>query len=53
MPNIKMTVGEWSETAQKLHRYARDMAKIGRGLAKWYKVTEDDDRARLFFRMVS
>lgn len=53
MPDIKMTVEQWSETAEKLQRYASDMAKIGRALSRWYEATEDDDKVRLFFRMVS
>ena len=53
MPDIPMTPQERQETAEKLQRFAIDMSKIGRGLAKWYYITEDDDRARCFFRTVS
>jgi hypothetical protein len=53
MPDVQMTPQELTETAQKLQRMVGDMSKIGRGLSKWYSLTQDDHRARLFFRTVS
>lgn len=53
MPDIPMNPQELHETAQRLQRMVGDMSKIGRGLSKWYSLTQDDHRARLFFRTVS
>lgn len=53
MPDIPMSSQELQETAQRLQRMVGDMSKIGKGLSKWYSLTQDDNRARLFFRMVS
>ncbi|KAF9784159.1 hypothetical protein IL306_008312 [Fusarium sp. DS 682] len=53
IPDIPMTPQEHSETATKLQRIAVDMNKIGRGLNRWYIITRDDARARIFFRMAS
>jgi hypothetical protein len=53
MPEISMSPQEHGETASKLQRIVVDMSKIGRGLSKWYGLTHDDKRAKLFFRTVS
>jgi hypothetical protein len=53
MPDIPMTPQELHDTSQRLQRMVGDMSKIGRGLSKWYSLTQDDHRARLFFRTVS
>lgn len=53
MPDISMTPQELHDTSQRLQRMVGDMSKIGRGLSKWYSLTQDDHRARLFFRTVS
>jgi hypothetical protein len=53
MPEIPMSPQEHGETASKLQRIVVDMSKIGRGLSKWYGLTHDDKRAKLFFRTVS
>ncbi|KAH7252415.1 hypothetical protein BKA59DRAFT_160333 [Fusarium tricinctum] len=50
MPEIPMSPQEHGETASKLQRIVVDMSKIGRGLSKWYGLTHDDKRAKLFFR---
>jgi hypothetical protein len=52
-PDIPMGPEEYAETAVKLKRIVVDMAKVGRGLSKWYSLTQDDARAKMFFRTVS
>lgn len=53
MNDIPMTQEEHNEMAAKLTKIVVDMTKIGRGLTKWYNITRDDTRAKMFFRMVS
>lgn len=50
MADIQMSPEEYAETAGKLKRIVSDMSKVGRGLSKWYAITQDDARARMFFR---
>ncbi|EHK15591.1 uncharacterized protein TRIVIDRAFT_196418 [Trichoderma virens Gv29-8] len=50
MVDIPMGPEEYAETAQKLKRIVSDMSKVGRGLSKWYAITQDDARAKMFFR---
>ncbi|RFU73556.1 hypothetical protein TARUN_8685, partial [Trichoderma arundinaceum] len=50
MPDIPMGPEEYAETAGKLKRIVSDMSKVGRGLSKWYAITQDDARAKMFFR---
>lgn len=50
---IPMNPQELSDTAAKLQRIVVDMSKIGRGLSKWYSITRDDARAKMFFKTVS
>ncbi|KAJ6446668.1 PHD finger domain-containingprotein [Purpureocillium lavendulum] len=49
-PEIAMSPQERSDTAAKLQRIAGDMTKVSRGLTKWYSITRDDARAKMFFR---
>ncbi|KAK6706997.1 hypothetical protein SNK04_008005 [Fusarium graminearum] len=51
MNDIPMSQEEHDEMAAKLTKIVVDMTKIGRGLTKWYNITRDDTRAKLFFRM--
>jgi hypothetical protein len=51
MNSIPMSQEEHDEMAAKLTKIVVDMTKIGRGLTKWYNLTRDDTRAKLFFRM--
>ena len=44
---------EYAETAQKLKQIVSDMSKVGRELTKWYAFTQDDARAKMFFKTVS
>lgn len=53
MPDIPMSPQEHAGTAERLERIVLDMSKIGRGLSRWYALTQDDTRARLFFKTVS
>ncbi|KAL5089356.1 hypothetical protein Trisim1_005643 [Trichoderma cf. simile WF8] len=49
MVDIPMGPDELTETAQKVQRLVSDMSKVGRGLSKWYSITQDDARAKMFF----
>ncbi|KAH0531317.1 hypothetical protein TsFJ059_000165 [Trichoderma semiorbis] len=49
--DIPMGPEEYAETAQRLKRIVSDMSKIGRALSKWYYITQDDARAKMFFRI--
>ncbi|KAK4060673.1 hypothetical protein Trihar35433_10081 [Trichoderma harzianum] len=49
MEDIPMGPEEHSETAQKIKRFVSDIGKVGRGLSKWYALTQDDARAKMFF----
>lgn len=53
MPEIPMSSQERMDTSVKLQRIALDMNKVSRGLTKWYSITGDDARAKMFFRTVS
>lgn len=44
---------EYTETAAKLTQIARDIVKVSRGLVKWYSLTQDNARAKMYFRTVS
>ncbi|KAJ3511245.1 hypothetical protein NM208_g15449 [Fusarium decemcellulare] len=48
--DIPMSPEEYNDTSAKLTKIVVDMGKIGRGLKKWYTITRDDARARMFFR---
>ncbi|KJK77384.1 hypothetical protein H634G_07123 [Metarhizium anisopliae BRIP 53293] len=50
MPEMSMNPQELGETGVKLQRIAQDMNKVSRGLTKWYSITRDDARAKMFFR---
>ncbi|KAL7893484.1 hypothetical protein HDV64DRAFT_262276 [Trichoderma sp. TUCIM 5745] len=41
---------EYTETAAKLTQIARDIVKVSRGLVKWYSLTQDNARAKMYFR---
>lgn len=53
MVDIPMGPEEYAKTAHKLQQIVSDMSKVGRGLSKWYAITQDDARAKIFFRTVS
>lgn len=50
LADIPMSPQELTDTSNKLQRIVVDMSKIGRGLSKWYSITRDDARAKMFFR---
>jgi hypothetical protein len=50
LQDIPMDASEHAETATKLLRIAQDMAKVSKGLSRWFAITGDDARAKLFFR---
>ena len=50
MSDISMSSQEHNETGAKLQRIAADMSKVSRGLTKWFSITKDDARAKMFFR---
>ncbi|KAM4057118.1 hypothetical protein HRG_003965 [Hirsutella rhossiliensis] len=50
LSEIPMNQQEHNDTAAKLQRISMDMKKVGRGLTKWYSITRDDARAKMFFR---
>ncbi|OPB39620.1 hypothetical protein A0O28_0053260 [Trichoderma guizhouense] len=52
MVDIPMGPDELTETAQKVQRLVSDMSKVGRGLSKWYSITQDDARAKMFFNYI-
>ena len=53
IPDIPMTLEEHEELANRLKETVIDMNNIGRQLSIWHGITKDDERARLFFRVVS
>jgi hypothetical protein len=53
MPEIQMSAEERQDIEAKLPKLVSDMQKVSRGLTRWYWITHDDHRTRLFFRMVS
>lgn len=53
MPDIPMSQQEYNETALKLQRLAADLNKVSRGINKWWQITRDDNRVRMFCKMVS
>jgi hypothetical protein len=53
LPDILMTPEQYREIAQKIQAMVGEMSKISKILGKWYLVTQDDERAVLFFKMVS
>lgn len=53
MPEIQMSAEERQEIEAKLPKLVGDMAKVSKMLVRWYVITHDDQRLRLFFRLVS
>ncbi|KAI0880826.1 uncharacterized protein GGS22DRAFT_80735 [Annulohypoxylon maeteangense] len=48
---IPMTTEQYQDMAQKIQSMVGEMAKISKILGRWYTLTRDDNRARMFFRM--
>ncbi|KAI2642576.1 hypothetical protein GGS21DRAFT_544704 [Xylaria nigripes] len=51
LPDIPMTPEQYRETAQKVQAITCEMDKIRKILVRWYTLTHDDERARLFFKL--
>ncbi|KAK3333831.1 hypothetical protein B0T19DRAFT_419270 [Cercophora scortea] len=48
--DIAMTPEETQETLNKLRETVMQVNSLGRGLAKWFHISKDENRARLYFR---
>ncbi|KAI1773685.1 hypothetical protein F4818DRAFT_421423 [Hypoxylon cercidicola] len=48
---ISMTPEEYHEMAQKIQSMVQEMGKLSKILGRWYTLTRDDTRARMFFKM--
>ncbi|KAI1456752.1 hypothetical protein F4805DRAFT_219387 [Annulohypoxylon moriforme] len=48
---IPMTPEQYQDMAQKIQSMVGEMSKISKILGRWYTLTRDDNRARMFFRM--
>ncbi|KAI1409548.1 hypothetical protein F5Y13DRAFT_182031 [Hypoxylon sp. FL1857] len=48
---IPMTPEQYSDMAQKIQSMVGEMGKISKILGRWYTLTRDDNRARMFFKM--
>lgn len=53
MKAVQMSAEERRDIETKLPKLVSDVYKFTRLLPKWYMITHDDHRTRLFFRMVS
>ncbi|KAI1134915.1 hypothetical protein F5Y05DRAFT_196435 [Hypoxylon sp. FL0543] len=48
---IPMTQEQYSDMAQKIQSTVVEVGKISKILGRWYALTKDDNRARMFFKM--
>ncbi|KAI1093330.1 hypothetical protein F5B19DRAFT_482886 [Rostrohypoxylon terebratum] len=48
---IQMTPEQYQDMGQKIQSMVGEMTKISKILRRWYTLTKDDNRARMFFRM--
>ncbi|XDG00468.1 hypothetical protein ABKA04_000083 [Annulohypoxylon sp. FPYF3050] len=48
---IPMTPEQYQDMGQKIQSMVGEMTKISKILGRWYTLTKDDNRARMFFRM--
>ncbi|KAI1206546.1 uncharacterized protein F4807DRAFT_224100 [Annulohypoxylon truncatum] len=48
---IPMSVEQYQDMGQKIQSMVGEMSKISKILGRWYTLTRDDNRARMFFRM--
>ncbi|KAI1353171.1 hypothetical protein F5Y01DRAFT_69958 [Xylaria sp. FL0043] len=51
LPDILMTPEQYQEMAQRVQATCGEMSKVSRILTRWYAVTHDDARVRLFFKL--
>ncbi|KAI2463946.1 hypothetical protein F4781DRAFT_440047 [Annulohypoxylon bovei var. microspora] len=48
---IQMSPEHYQDMAQKIQSMVGEMSKISKILGRWYTLTRDDNRARMFFKM--
>ncbi|KAI8634638.1 hypothetical protein F5Y19DRAFT_485646 [Xylariaceae sp. FL1651] len=51
LSDIPMTPEQYQDIAQKIQAMVGEMSKISKVLGRWYTLTHDDARAKLFFKM--
>ena len=51
--DVLMTPEQLRDMGQKIRQIIGEFNKLGKALGRWYSLTHDDARARLFFKMVS
>ncbi|KAI0537340.1 hypothetical protein GGR58DRAFT_351787 [Xylaria digitata] len=51
LPDIPLTPEQYQDMAQKVQTMCGEMNKISKILGRWYAVTRDDARAKLFFKL--
>ncbi|KAI0971143.1 hypothetical protein F4678DRAFT_479508 [Xylaria arbuscula] len=51
LPDIPMTPEQYQDMAQRVQATCGEMNKISRILTRWYSMTRDDARAKLFFKL--
>ncbi|KAK8076737.1 hypothetical protein PG994_004009 [Apiospora phragmitis] len=51
LQDVIMNPEQHADMTTKIQRMVFEMSKLGRALGRWYSLTHDDNRARMFFRM--
>ncbi|KAK6850293.1 hypothetical protein PG995_014126 [Apiospora arundinis] len=51
LQDVPMSQEQHADMTTKIQRMVFEMSKLGRALGRWYSLTHDDNRARMFFRM--
>ncbi|KAI1504244.1 hypothetical protein F5X99DRAFT_55051 [Biscogniauxia marginata] len=51
LKDIPMSPEHYQDMAQKIQSMVQEMTKLSKVLGRWYTLTQDDVRARMFFRM--
>ncbi|KAK8108418.1 hypothetical protein PG984_014219 [Apiospora sp. TS-2023a] len=51
LQEVPMNPEQHADMMTKIQRMVMEMSKLGRALGRWYSLTHDDNRARMFFRM--
>ncbi|KAK8061179.1 hypothetical protein PG997_015400 [Apiospora hydei] len=51
LQDVLMNPEQHADMTTKIQRMVFEMSKLGRALGRWYSLTRDDNRARMFFRM--
>ncbi|KAI8960192.1 hypothetical protein F5Y11DRAFT_274789 [Daldinia sp. FL1419] len=50
-PDIPMSPEQYQDMAHKIQSMVSEMTKVSKILGRWYSLTRDDNRARMFFKM--